>query len=354
VSHLFSPLALRGVTLRNRIGMSPMCQYSAVDGLANDWHFAHLGARAVGGAGLIIAEATAVTAEGRISPQDLGLYADSQIAPLARIVRFLEQHGAVAGVQLAHAGRKAGTARPWEGGGPLPLDAGGWPVVAPSALPFAEGYQTPRALDAAGIEAVQQAFVEAAGRAREAGFRFVEIHAAHGYLLHSFLSPLANTRADGYGGDLAGRARMLRETARRVRAAWPDELPLAVRLSCTDWVEGGFSLEETVQVARWLRDDGVDLVDCSSGGIAPGIKIPAEEGYQVPFAAAVRREAGIASAAVGLITRPEHADALIREGEADVVLLGRELLREPHWPYRAAAALDQTPPTPPAQYLRAL
>ncbi len=352
MSHLFAPLTLGGVTMRNRIGMSPMCQYSAVDGHATPWHHTHLVSRAVGGAGLIIVEATAVAPEGRISPADLGLYSDSQAESLKPIVAAIEEAGTVPAIQLGHAGRKAGTARPWEGGGPLSDSAGGWEVIGPSALPFSEGYRTPRALDADGIEALKEAFVAAARRAVAAGFRLIEIHGAHGYLLHSFLSPLANKRDDAYGGDLAGRARLLREIARLLRAELPAGVPLAVRLSCSDWTEGGVTIEDTVQVARWLREDGVALVDCSSGGIAPGIAIPAEEGYQVPFAAAVREGAGVATAAVGLITRPAHADAIVREGQADLVLLGRELLRDPYWPLRAAAALGQPLPVP-AQYLRA-
>jgi 2,4-dienoyl-CoA reductase-like NADH-dependent reductase (Old Yellow Enzyme family) len=308
--------------------------------------------RAVGGAGLIIVEATAVTAQGRISPLDLGLYCDTQGEALAPIVAQIAAAGAVPGIQLAHAGRKAGTAAPWQGGGPLADDAGGWPVVGPSPAPFGPGYRTPQALDRDGIEQLQVAFVAAARRAVAAGFRWVEIHAAHGYLLHSFLSPLANARDDHYGGNLAGRARLLREIARLLRAELPAAIPLSVRLSCSDWVAGGFSIEDTVQLSRWLREDGVALVDCSSGGIAPGISIPVEEGYQVPFAAAVRRDAAMPTAAVGLISRPEHADAIIREGQADLVLLGRELLRDPYWPLRAAKALARQLDTPP-QYQRA-
>ncbi|MFV9506680.1 MAG: NADH:flavin oxidoreductase/NADH oxidase [Oscillochloridaceae bacterium umkhey_bin13] len=352
MSHLFAPLTIGGVTLRNRIGMSPMCQYSAVDGYPTDWHVTHLVSRAVGGAGLIMLEATAVSPEGRISPQDLGLWEDGQIEPLARIARQISEAGAVPAIQLAHAGRKASTARPWDGGTGLGPDQGGWPVVGPDARPFSATYPTPQALDLAGIEAVQAAFVAATQRAVVAGFRWIEIHAAHGYLFHSFLSPLGNQRDDAYGGDLAGRARMLRETARQMRAVLPAGVALTARLSCSDWHEHGLTIEDTVQVARWLADDGVALIDCSSGGIAPGISIPLGEGYQVPFAATIRRETGIPTAAVGMITRPAHADALVREGEADLILLGRELLREPYWPRRAAAELGQEFPTPP-QYLRA-
>jgi 2,4-dienoyl-CoA reductase-like NADH-dependent reductase (Old Yellow Enzyme family) len=352
MSKLFSPLTIGGVTLRNRVGMSPMCQYSAIDGHATLWHHAHLGSRAAGGAALVIAEATAVTAQGRISPYDLGLYRDGHITALAPIVDEIEASGAVPGVQLAHAGRKAGMARPWEGGGPLSDADGGWEVIGPSSEPFGKGYRTPQTLDQGGIEELQTAFATAARRAVAAGFRWVELHAAHGYLLHSFLSPLANGRDDAYGGDLAGRARLLRETARLLRATLPSAVPLAVRLSCSDWAEGGLTITDTVQVSRWLREDGVAVVDCSSGGIAPGLSIPVGEGYQVPFAAAVRREAGIATAAVGLISRPEHAEAIISAGEADLVLLGRELLRDPYWPLRAARALGDTL-SPPPQYQRA-
>ncbi|MGB9737401.1 NADH:flavin oxidoreductase/NADH oxidase [Chloroflexus sp.] len=350
--HLFTPLTIGSVTLRNRIGMSPMCQYSAVDGFPTDWHLMHLGARAAGGVGLIILEATAVSPEGRISPFDLGIWRDEHIAALSRIVKLIESLGAVAGIQLAHAGRKASVGRPWEGGKPIALANGGWPVVGPTAEPFAPGYPTPIPLDTAGIAKVVADFATATKRARAAGFRWVEIHAAHGYLLHNFLSPLGNDRNDEYGGDLRGRARLLCEVTAAVRAEWPSDLPLAVRLSCSDWTPEGLTIADTVEVARMLREQGVDLIDCSSGGIAPGITIPVREGYQVPFAAQIRREANIATAAVGLITRAEHADAIIRNGDADLVLLGRELLRDPHWPLRAARTLGHDL-APPPQYLRA-
>ena len=350
--HLFTPLTIGSVTLRNRIGMSPMCQYSAVDGFPTDWHLMHLGARAAGGVGLIILEATAVSPEGRISPFDLGIWRDEHIAALSRIVKLIESLGAVAGIQLAHAGRKASVGRPWEGGKPIALANGGWPVVGPTAEPFAPGYPTPIPLDAAGIAKVVADFATATKHARAAGFRWVEIHAAHGYLLHNFLSPLGNDRNDEYGGDLRGRARLLCEVTAAVRAEWPSDLPLAVRLSCSDWTPEGLTIADTVEVARMLREQGVDLIDCSSGGIAPGITIPVREGYQVPFAAQIRREANIATAAVGLITRAEHADAIIRNGDADLVLLGRELLRDPHWPLRAARTLGHDL-APPPQYLRA-
>lgn len=350
--HLFTPLTIGSVTLRNRIGMSPMCQYSAVDGFPTDWHLMHLGARAAGGVGLIILEATAVSPEGRISPFDLGIWRDEHIAALSRIVKLIESLGAVAGIQLAHAGRKASVGRPWEGGKPIAPVNGGWPVVGPTAEPFAPGYPTPIPLDAAGIARVVADFATATKRARAAGFRWIEIHAAHGYLLHNFLSPLGNDRSDEYGGDLRGRSRLLREVTAAVRAEWPSDLPLAVRLSCSDWTPEGLTIADTVEVARMLREQGVDLIDCSSGGIAPGITIPVGEGYQVPFAAQIRREANIATAAVGLITRAEHADAIVRNGDADLVLLGRELLRDPHWPLRAARVLGHDL-APPPQYLRA-
>ncbi len=350
--HLFTPLTVGSVTLRNRIGMSPMCQYSAVDGFPTDWHLMHLGARAAGGVGLVILEATAVAPEGRISPFDLGIWRDEHIEPLARLVRLIEDLGAVAGIQLAHAGRKASVGRPWEGGKPIAPDAGGWPVVGPTAEPFGRGYPTPTPLDDAGLAQVVADFAAATRRARAAGFRWVEIHAAHGYLLHNFLSPLGNDRRDAYGGDLRGRARLLLDVTAAVRAQWPTDLPLAVRLSCSDWTPEGLTIADTVEVARWLGEQGVDLIDCSSGGIAPGITIPVGEGYQVPFAAQIRREAQIATAAVGMIIRPEHADAIVRNGDADLVLLGRELLRDPHWPLRAARALGHELPPPP-QYQRA-
>lgn len=350
---LFDVLRLRGVELRNRVGVSPMCQYSSRDGLADDWHLVHLGAFATGGAGLVLTEAAAVTPEGRISPHDLGIWDDAHVEPLRRVTRFVERHGAVAGIQLAHAGRKASTRRPWEGGGMAPAEEGGWAeVVAPSAVPFAEGYPAPRALDAAGLARVVESFRDAAVRALEAGFRVAEVHAAHGYLLHSFLSPLSNRRDDAYGGGFEGRVRLPLEVVAAVRAVWPERLPLLVRISASDWVEGGWDVEQSVELARRLRDAGVDLVDCSSGGLVPNAKIEAGPGYQVPFAERIRREAGIATAAVGLITEPEQADAVVREGRADLVLLARELLRQPRWPLLAAQRLGVPIEWPP-QYERA-
>ena len=352
MSVLFTPFRLRGVELRNRVVVSPMCQYSAVDGLAQPWHLVHLGSRAVGGAGLVIAEATAVLPAGRISPADLGLWSDAHAAALAPIAAFIESQGAVAGLQLAHAGRKASTAPPWQGGGPVAPGDGGWTPVAPSPLPFAPGHPEPGELSAAEIDGVVAAFAAAAGRAARAGFRVVELHMAHGYLLHSFLSPLTNRRTDDWGGSLDNRMRFPLAVAGAVRAAWPPELPLFARLSATDWVEGGWDLPSSIALARRLRELGVDLVDCSSGGLVPQATIPAGPGYQVPFAAAIRREAGIPTGAVGLITAPQQAEQIVATGQADLVLLARELLRNPHWPLHAAAAL-RAETAWPVQYLRA-
>ena len=355
MSHLFAPLAVKSVTLRNRIGVSPMCQYSAEDGLANDWHLVHLGSRAVGGAGLVIVEATAVSPEGRISPGDLGIWSDRHVEPLARINRFLKQHGAVAGLQIAHAGRKASARRPWDGEGQLPEGSGGWPTVAPSAEAFGSGLdKVPQALDAAGIKRLQADFVVATQRALAAGYEWLELHFAHGYLAHQFLSPLINRRTDQYGGSFENRIRFALETAQAVRAVWPDKLPLTARLSCTDWVDGGWDIGQAVELARRLKAAGVDLIDCSSGGAVPGVKIPVGPGYQVPLAERIRREAGIATAAVGMISEPAQADAIIRGGQADLVLLARELLRDPYWPAHAAKVLGQAGALPsPVQYARA-
>jgi 2,4-dienoyl-CoA reductase-like NADH-dependent reductase (Old Yellow Enzyme family) len=348
-SLLFSPLQLRGVTLRNRIAVSPMCQYSSEEGFANDWHFVHLGSRAVGGAGLVMTEATAVEAVGRISPQDLGLWKDEHIAPLARITRFISEHGAVPGIQLAHAGRKASTARPWEGGKPVGPEAGGWKPVGPSPLPYADGHPTPEPLDAAGLVRVVRAFSEAAERARAAGFRVIEIHAAHGYLLHEFLSPLSNHRTDRYGGSFENRVRLVREVVKAVRERWPEELPILARFSCSDWLPGGWTIEESVELARLLVKEGVDLIDCSSGALAPGAKIPVGPGYQTPFAERIRREAGIATGAVGFIRSALQAEHILQTGQADMVILAREMLRNPHWPLHAARELGADV-TWPAQY----
>ncbi|WP_242395651.1 NADH:flavin oxidoreductase/NADH oxidase [Anaeromyxobacter oryzisoli] len=350
MTDLFSPLPLRSVALRNRVALSPMCQYSAIDGLANDWHLVHLGARAAGGAALVLAEATAVEARGRISAADLGLWDDAQIEPLARIVRFVESQGAVAGVQLAHAGRKASVHAPWDGGGPLAARDGGWATVAPSAVPF-EGLPPPAALDERGIAGVVQAFVAAARRARAAGFRVVELHAAHGYLLHEFLSPLSNHRTDRYGGSFENRTRLVREVVTAVRAEWPEALPLLLRISATDWTDGGWTLDESVELSRAVALLGVDLVDVSSGGTVPA-RIPVGPGYQTAFAERIRREAGIATGAVGVIVSPEQADHVVRSGQADLVMIAREMLRDPNFPLRAAKALGREGPSP-RQYARA-
>jgi 2,4-dienoyl-CoA reductase-like NADH-dependent reductase (Old Yellow Enzyme family) len=350
--HLFEPLTLRSLVLRNRIGIPPMCQYSARDGLPQDWHFVHYGSRAVGGAGLLIVEATAVAAEGRISPGDLGLWQDAHIEPLARIARFIREQGCGAAIQLAHAGRKASTSLGWEIQRSLTAEEGGWPVVAPTALSFCDGYAEPLELDEVGIGKVVEEFAAATRRAREAGFQAVEIHAAHGYLLHQFLSPLSNRRTDAYGGSFENRSRIVREVVAAVRVHWPDDLPLMIRLSATDWVDGGWSVEETVALCRVLKSLGVDLVDVSSGGLVPTVLIPAGPGFQTEFASRVRHEAGIPTAAVGLITAPAQADHIVRCGQADMVLLGREALRNPYWPLTAAQVLGQSAVWP-RQYFRA-
>jgi len=352
MAHLFDTLEIRGVTFRNRIAVSPMCQYSAQDGFANDWHLVHLGSRAVGGASLVVAEATAVEARGRISPSDLGLWQDAQIEPLARIARFLEEHGAVAGIQLAHAGRKASTARPWEGGKPVPDEAGGWDIVGPSAIPFDESYRIPHQLSAEELAGIREQFCAAAQRALQAGFRYLELHAAHGYLLHSFLSPLSNLRRDSYGGSFENRARFLLETARSLRAIWPHDRVFGVRLSCTDWVPGGWTLEDTVNLAQLLEREDVDLIDCSTGGSVAKAIIPTAPGYQVGFAEAVKRATKLHVAAVGLITEAEQANAIISENRADMVFLARQFLRDPYFAINAARTLGQKPVVPP-QYGRA-
>lgn len=346
---LLSPLTIRGITLRNRIAMSPMCQYVAVEGLASDWHLVHLGSRAVGGVALVLVEATAVTPDGRITPGDLGIWGEQHVEPLARIVRFVHSQGAVAGIQLAHAGRKASCEPPWMGGAKLETPAaGGWTVVAPSPVPFSEGDPVPAPLDDVGIEGVVAAFAAAADRALAAGFRVIEIHAAHGYLLHEFLSPLSNRRTDRYGGNLENRMRLLLRVAERLRQGMPEELPLFVRISATDWVEGGWDVEQSVVLARHLKALGVDLIDVSSGALVPQARIPVGKGYQVPLARKVRCEANIRTGAVGLITEPHHADEIVTGGDADLVFLARELLREPYWALKAQHELGAEPswPTP--------
>ncbi|MFY1619870.1 NADH:flavin oxidoreductase/NADH oxidase [Micromonospora sp. WMMD736] len=355
MSSLFTPLALRGVTLPNRVAMAPMCQYSAgPDGLPTDWHLVHLGTRAIGGAGLVLTEATAVLPEGRISPQDTGLWSDAHVDAWRPVTAFVAAHGAVPAVQLAHAGFKASTYRPWDSGnGGVPDAEGGWTPVGPSAEPFSPSYRTPTVLDAAGIAGVVDAFAAAAERALAAGFAAVEVHAAHGYLLNEFLSPLTNHRTDAYGGDRAGRMRLTLEVARAVRAAVGESVPVLTRISATDWVEGGWTVEDSVVLAGELAAVGVDLVDTSSGGVSTEQRIPQlGPGYQVPMAAQIRREAGVPTGAVGLIVEPEHAEQIVASGEADLVLLGRELLRDPYWPRRAAAKLGVAY-SGPAQYARA-
>ena len=351
MSMLFSPHVLRGVTARNRIWVAPMCQYSAVDGLPGDWHLVHLGARAVGGAGVVLTEATAVSPEGRISPQDTGLWNDAQRDAWSRVVAFVRAQGALAGVQLAHAGRKGSTRRPWEGRSAVAPQDGGWQPVGPTADPY-PGLATPAALDEAGIAEVRADFVAATARALAAGFDLVEVHAAHGYLLHEFLSPLSNTRTDAYGGDLTGRMRLVLEVVEDVRAAWPQDRPLVLRISASDWVEGGWTVEDSVALAKEAAARGVDLVDCSSGGNSADQVVSPGPGYQVPFAAQVRRDAGVATGAVGMLTDPAQAEQVLADGSADVVLLARELLRDPHWPLRAATALGAEVAWP-VQYERA-
>jgi 2,4-dienoyl-CoA reductase-like NADH-dependent reductase (Old Yellow Enzyme family) len=353
-SHLFSPLKLAGVTFPNRIFVSPMCQYSSEDGFSNDWHLVHLGSRAVGGAGLVFTEASAVLAEGRITPHDLGLWKDDHIAGLRRIVEFLHGQGARAGVQLAHAGRKASMTRPWAvEERHLSPGEGGWrDVMAPSAIRFAENYGQPKELDLAGIETITRAFAKATRRALEAAFDVVELHAAHGYLLHEFLSPLSNQRTDRYGGSFENRIRLLVEVVDAVRGELPVELPLLVRISATDWAEGGWDVDQSVALAKVLHEHKVDLVDVSSGGMVPRLAIPVGPGYQTGFAERIRREAQIPTGAVGMITSAEQAEHILRTGQADVVLLAREFLREPYWPLQAAKELGDTTSWP-AQYLRA-
>lgn len=351
--HLFEPLTLRSVTFKNRIGISPMCQYSSQDGFANDWHMVHLGSRAVGGAGLVMAEASAVLPDGRITAGDLGIYKDEHVEMLSRIFHFVEQQGAVPGIQLAHAGRKASATIPWQGGVPADPASGGWtPIFGPSPLPFDDGWQTPKALTGTEIASVVKAFANAATRALRAGAKVLEIHSAHGYLIHSFLSPLSNKRTDEYGGSFLNRARLLREVVTAVRAVWPETLPLFARLSTTDWAQGGWTIDESVELARSLKPLGVDLIDCSSGGIAPRIPIPTGAGYQGPFAGRIRREAGVPTAAVGMITETMQADQILRNGDADLVLVARQSLRDPYFPLHAASELHLEQKWPD-QYLRA-
>lgn len=352
--NLFEPFVQRSLTLRNRLVVSPMCQYSATEGVPDDWHLVHLGSRAVGGAAAVIAEATAVSAQGRISHGDTGIWNEAQLEAWRPIARFIKAHGAIAGMQLAHAGRKSSAQRPWEGHGPLPAGQEDWLTVAPSALPFDQGWHTPQALDEAGIRAVIADFRAAAQRALTAGFELIELHAAHGYLLHQFLSPLSNRRSDRYGGSFENRSRIVREVIAAVREVWPAELPLWLRISATDWAEGdgGWDIGQSVQLAQQVKPLGVDLIDVSSGGLLPHVKIPLGPGYQVPFAARIRHEANIATGAVGMVTEAQQAADIVARGEADVVLMARESLRDPYFPRRAAQLLGAKIDAPD-QYRRA-
>jgi 2,4-dienoyl-CoA reductase-like NADH-dependent reductase (Old Yellow Enzyme family) len=352
MSALFSPLRLRDITFKNRVFVSPMCQYSSEDGLPTDWHLVHLGSRAVGGAAMTMVEATAVSPEGRISPWDSGIWSDVHAAVFQRLVRFVKDHGSVPAIQLAHAGRKASTDRPWKGGKAVPPQHGGWQPIAPTAEPFADGYPVPREMTRADIDAVVTQFRDAARRSLDAGFEVAEIHMAHGYLMHEFLSPLTNKRTDEYGGSLANRMRLPLRIARAVREVWPERWPVFARISCIDWVEGGWDLPQSIELSRRLKESGIDLIDCSSGGIVPYAKIELGPGYQVPFAEAIRRDAGIATGAVGMITEPRQAEQIVLTGQADAVLLARALLRDPYWPLHAAQELGADVEWP-VQYARA-
>jgi 2,4-dienoyl-CoA reductase-like NADH-dependent reductase (Old Yellow Enzyme family) len=352
VLSLFDTITLRGITFRNRIVVSPMCQYSATDGFASDWHLVHLGSFATGGAALVMTEAAAVEERGRISPRDLGIYRDEHIEMLSRITAFIQSQGSIAGVQLAHAGRKASTYRPWSGKGELSEADGRWQTIGPGAERFADNYPLPHALSTQEVADVVHSFQVAAQRALKAGFQVIEIHAAHGYLIHEFLSPISNHRIDAYGGNLANRMRFLLEVSDALRAVMPEEMPLLVRVSASDWTEGGLTIEDTIEIAKALKQHGVDLIDTSSGGNVATAKIPLAPGYQVPFAAAIRQQAAIPTGAVGLITEPQQANNILLEGEADMIFLARALLRDPHWPLRAAHEL-QYDITWPHQYERA-
>jgi 2,4-dienoyl-CoA reductase-like NADH-dependent reductase (Old Yellow Enzyme family) len=352
MSKLFSSFTIKDVTFRNRIGVSPMCQYSSEDGFANDWHLVHLGSRAVGGAGMVMVEATAISPEGRISPADLGIWKDEHIEQLKRITAFIHAHGAVAAIQLAHAGRKASKREPWNNSELVPKEDGGWQTVAPSAVPFDEGYGMPQELSTEGINKVIDDFAAATKRAFDAGFKVIEIHAAHGYLLHEFLSPFSNKRTDSYGGTFENRIRILVEVIEAVKMAWPKNYPLFVRISASEWKENGWTIEDSIELSKVLKEKGVDLIDCSSGGNIPGVKIPLTPGYQVPFAAAIKQKAGIASAAVGLITTAQQAEDILINEQADMVFLARELLRDPYFPLHAAKQLNDDVVWP-VQYERA-
>ncbi|RII29094.1 MAG: oxidoreductase [Geobacter sp.] len=352
MSMLFSPFKLRELTFRNRIFVSPMCQYSSRDGMPTDWHLVHLGSRAVGGAGLVMVEATAVSPEGRISPDDSGIWSDAHGEAFAPIARFIREQGAMPALQLAHAGRKSSCSSPWQGGGPVDAGHRGWQTVAPSPLPFDVGHSVPRELTLEEMEGIRRDFAEGARRALASGFQVVEVHMAHGYLLNEFLSPLTNRRTDDYGGSLENRMRFPLEVARTVREIWPADLPVFVRISATDWVEGGWNLEQSLALCRCLKERGIDLIDCSTGGLMPHAKVPVGPGYQTPFATAIRRDVEIATGAVGMITSPEQAEQIVATGIADVVLLAREMLRDPYWPIHAARALGADHVWP-VQYERA-
>ena len=352
MSKLFSPLSIKSVTFRNRLVISPMCQYSAVDGFANDWHLVHLGSRAVGGAALIIQEATAISPEGRITPGDLGLWNDAHINKMEAITHFIHSQGSIAGIQLAHAGRKGGCALPWNGGKQLKVQEGGWETISASSLPFSPDDVAPKALDIAGISRIINCFKAGAQRALEAGYKVIEIHAAHGYLIHQFLSPLSNHRTDQYGGSFGNRIRLLHEIVEAVKSVWPGDLPLFVRISVTDYAEGGWNLEEATALSALLKTEGVDLIDCSSGGLVHYAKVPFGPGYQVPFAATIRKETGILTGAVGLITGADQAEAILENEEADLILIARESLREPYFALKASADLGDDISWP-LQYIRA-
>jgi 2,4-dienoyl-CoA reductase-like NADH-dependent reductase (Old Yellow Enzyme family) len=352
MSRLFSPLTVKDIQFKNRIAVSPMCEYSSVDGYANDWHLVHLGSRAVGGAGLVIQEATGVSEEGRITAKDLGIYKDGHIEKLRQITRFIHAQGAVAGIQLAHAGRKASHEIPWEGGKQLSRQEGGWETVSASAIPFAETEEAPATLNKSGIQKVLDDFASATARALEAGYKVVEIHAAHGYLIHQFLSPFSNTRDDEYGGSFENRIRLLIEITEAIQKVWPANLPLFVRISSTDWADGGWDIDQSVRLSVILKNKGVDLIDCSSGGTLPHAKIPLAPGYQVPFAERIRKETGILTGAVGMITTAQQAEEILAEGQADMILLARELLRDPYFPLHASHALGEDIQWP-SQYERA-
>jgi 2,4-dienoyl-CoA reductase-like NADH-dependent reductase (Old Yellow Enzyme family) len=354
IPELFNPFTLASLTLRNRVAVSPMCQYSAQEGTVTDWHLVHLGARAAGGAALVVAEATAVSPEGRITNGCAGLWSDGHIEPWARVTRFIKAQGAVPGIQIAHAGRKGSSALPWDGGAHLDDDNGGWPTIAPSAMAFGETFsKVPTAMTQGDIDRVKDSFKSAASRAYAAGHEWLELHAAHGYLIHEFLSPLSNQRVDAYGGSFENRIRFLMETTRAVRGVWPERLPLTVRLSCSDWVTGGWDIEQSVELSRRLKAEGVLLIDCSSGGVVPNAKIPVRPGYNLLFSERIRREVSIATAVVGLITLPKQANEIIRDGQADLIYMAREFIREPNWALHAAKELGSPDAVrPPKQYAR--